>query len=216
MPELTIIIPTRETPREFWSKDNPTLITLDQQTYKDFVVNIVPDEGKGANYARNKGFEGVETEFVLFSDDDIEWKSRALETMMRVLKNTPKASYVYGRYLKGNAVLCHHAWDPDYLILRDNYISTMSIIRTEALRDLQPPNTPFDENIKRFQDWDLWMNLWINHHRRGVYCNDLIFETKKRLGISVNSSIDQDMEAREILRKKYGIKVSWRQDLIAA
>lgn len=204
IPELTIIIPHRMNESEA-----VTLSFLEQQTYKDFQVVIVPDQGKGANWARNEGFKKCNTEFVLFSDNDIEWKSRALETMMRVLKNTPKATYVYGRYLKGNGVFCHRAWDPNYLMMKDNYISTMSIIRSKDFLG-------FDENITRFQDWDLWLTLWINHGKRGVYCNDLIFETKKRPGITMDNTIDDDIAAREILRIKHGIKVSWRQDTIAA
>lgn len=204
LPELTIIIVHR------MSEDaSETLSYLEKQIYEDFKIVVVPDQGKGANWARNEGFKQCDTEFVLFSDNDIMWKSRALETMMRVLKNTPKASYVYGRYLKGNGVFCHRAWDSNYLMMKDNYISTMSIIRSKDFPG-------FDESITRFQDWDLWLNLWINFGKRGVYCNDLIFETKKKPGITMDNNIDDDIAAREILRIKYGIQVSWRQDTIAA
>lgn len=205
LPELTIIIPHR------MSEDaSETLEYLDKQTYRDFKIIVVPDEGRGACWARNEGFKQCDTEFVLFSDNDIMWKSRALETMMRVLKNTPKASWVYGRYLKGNGVFCHRPWDPNYLRFKDNYISTMSIVRTKDL-----PNPPFDEAIKRFQDWDLWLTM-LDNGKRGVYCNDLIFETKKRPGITMDNTIDDDMAARDILRIKHGIQVTWRQDIIAA
>jgi len=203
LPELTIIIPHRQT-----EDASETLSYLEKQTYQDFKIVVVPDQGKGANWARNEGFKQCDTEFVLFSDNDIQWKSRALETMMRVLKKTPKASYVYGRYLKGNGVFCHRPWDPDYLRFKDNYISTMSIIRSKDFPG-------FDESITRFQDWDLWLTM-LDQGKRGVYCNDLIFETKKRPGITMDNTIDDDIAAREILRIKHGIKVSWRQDTIAA
>jgi glycosyltransferase involved in cell wall biosynthesis len=193
-PEITIIVPIRET-------DSPhlTLDSLKEQTYKNFKVIVIKDEGKGANYARNKGFKEVDTEFCLFSDGDLIWKSNALNKLLTVLKAHPKASYSYGRYKKGNGVYCHRAWDPNFLISVENYISTMSMVRTKDL-----PNPPFDEKITRLQDYDLWLNMWLNYRRRGVYIDDLIFETPNKQGIT-NTSWDDYGEATKVLNKKYGL-----------
>lgn len=171
IPKITVVIPHRMT-----ENADLTLLYLSKQTFKDFETIVVPDEGKGACWARNEGFKQVKSEFVLFSDNDIEWKSNALETMYNTLQIS-KASYCYGRYKLGKEIWCHQGWDANLLKQR-NYISTMSLIRTKDV-----PNPPFDEAVKRFQDWDLWLTM-LEQGKRGVYCEDLIFETKLKPGIT--------------------------------
>ncbi len=196
IPEITIVIPTRQSTYEFWSDENPTIKSLANQTFKDFEIVIVPDQGKGACWARNEGFKQVKTEFVLFSDDDIKWKSRALETLLKTLKMSPKASYSYGRYLLAGKIWSHEGFDARNL--KDhNYISTMSLIRTKDL-----PEKPFDESIKRLQDWDLWLTL-LEQGKRGVYCEDLIFETDLKDGISHNGY--NYLDAILTVRKKHNL-----------
>lgn len=198
LPEITIIIPHRET-----EGCKITLDSLAEQTFQDFWTITMPDKGKGANWARNEGFKYVNTEFVLFSDNDIEWKSHALETLLRVLKMTPKASYSYGRYRINDQIWSHQAWDP-YMLRAENYISTMSLIRTKDFPG-------FDENIRRLQDWDLWLTM-LGQGKRGVYCEDLIFETKERPGIThdANGGIEGTsgvnyLDAILTVRKKHGL-----------
>jgi glycosyltransferase involved in cell wall biosynthesis len=195
--EITVVIPSRV------NEDcGLTLNSLAEQSYKGFDIEIIYDGmGKGANWARNQGFKNVKTEFVLFSDNDIQWKTHALETLLRVLKAHPKASFSYGRYKKGSGIFCHRAWDPKFLTTVENYISTMSLIRVADL-----PDPPFDESIKRLQDYDLWLNMWLNYGRRGVYVEDLIFETPNKQGIT-NASFDNYDEATKVLNKKYALNL---------
>jgi glycosyltransferase involved in cell wall biosynthesis len=173
-----------------------TINSLAKGTFQDYKLIIVPDQNKGVQWARNEGFKQVDTEFVLFSDDDIEWKTHALETLLRVLQATPKASYSYGRYKLGNEVWCHQGWDP-IALKRMNYISTMSLIRTADL-----PEKPWDESIKRLQDWDLWLTL-LEQGKRGVYVEDLIFETPLKNGISHGGQ--NYLDSILIVRKKHNI-----------
>lgn len=196
IPEVTIVIPRREYEDAFI-----TISSLARQTFQGFMTIVVPDQGKGANWARNEGFKHVESEFVLFSDNDIQWKNNALNKLLRILKAHPKASYSYGRYKKGNGVYCHRPWDPLFLTTVENFISTMSLIRTKDL-----PNPPFDESIKRLQDYDLWLNMWLNYGRRGVYVDDLIFETPNKEGIT-DSSFNNYDEAIKVLNNKYALNL---------
>lgn len=191
MPKLTVVIPLRETDDAVL-----TLGSLSKQTFQDFKVIIAGDDGKGANYARNKGFKQVDTEFVLFSDNDIQWQTEALQTLVEVLERTPKASYSYGRYLLGKDLWSHEAWNP-HLLKQHNYISTMSVIRTADL-----PNPPFDEKIHRLQDWDLWLTM-LEQGKRGVYVEDLIFTTPLKDGISHNGM--DYLDAILTVKKKHGI-----------
>lgn len=160
---------------------------------------VIPDNCKGANWARNEGFKQVKTEYVLFSDNDINWRFYALESLLECLEDNPECSYAYGSYEMGGRVYCDMEFDPEVLKLQ-NYISTMSLIRSEDFRLCGG----FDEDIKRFQDWDLWLNLLLNHDKVGVWCGETIFDTPVRNGIT-NSNEVTCLEAFEIIRDKYNL-----------
>lgn len=190
---LTIVIPCRV-------NEEPTVTfnSLELQTFKDFKIIVVKDiEGKGASWARNEGFKQVDTEFVLFSDNDIEWKSNALAKMIKMLDKFPKVSYSYGRYMMKGVVWCHQPWWPE-LLKHHNYISTMSVWRSKDFPG-------FDESLKRLQDWDVYLTA-LGQGKRGIYCEELIFETKIRPGITFDENLDTEksyVEAEQIVKKKH-------------
>ena len=176
-----------------------TLQSLQNQTYSDFKTIVVPDQGKGANWARNEGFKSCDTEYVLFSDNDINWKPNALEVMVETLKYFKRASYTYGRFKVDETIWGHQMFDP-LKLLTENYISTMSLLRSDDFRLCGG----FDESLKGFQDWDLWLNLLINHKKRGIYCNELIFTTEPRKGISAERD---NLECGRVINDKYNLKL---------
>src|SRR3990167_9137988 len=192
--QVTIVIPHRMTERA-----ETTLQSLQNQTYSDFQTIVVPDQGKGANWARNEGFKSCDTEYVLFADNDINWKPNALEVMVETLKYFKRASYTYGRFKVDEVIWGHQMFDP-LKLLTENYISTMSLLRADDFRLCDG----FDESLIGFQDWDLWLNLLINHKKRGVYCNELIFTTEPRVGISAQRD---NLECGRVINDKYNLKL---------
>lgn len=195
IPELTIVIPHRE-----WETAEYTLNSLKISSYQDFKTVVVPDQGKGACWARNEGFKQVDTEFVLFSDNDIQWTVNGIKHMVDTLKEHPEASYCYGIYRIAQFIQCHEDFDPE-LLTRHNYISTMSVIRSKDFPG-------FDETLKRFQDWDLWLNLLLNHKKVGVNCNKLIFETPVKAGITQDPELNE-IEATKIIKDKYKLNTPY-------
>ena len=145
---------------------------------KTIVIN--DDEERGANWARNEGFKAVETEFVLFSDNDINWHENAVESLLDALERHPEASYAYGAYEMRGRKYCDMEFDENVLRL-SNFISTMTLVRTKDFPG-------FDENIKRFQDWDVWLTM-LDDDKTGVYCGRTIFDTKIRDGITHNGKV---------------------------
>jgi hypothetical protein len=135
----------------------------------------------------------------LFSDNDIDWKPNALEVMVETLKYFKRASYTYGRFKVDDVIWGHQMFDP-LKLLTENYISTMSLLRADDFRLCGG----FDESLKGFQDWDLWLNLLINHKKRGVYCNELIFTTEARVGISAQRD---NLECGRVINDKYNLKL---------
>lgn len=191
---ITVVIPCRET-----ETSEITLDFLSRQIYRGFKTVVIKDKGKGANWARNEGFKQADTEFVLFSDNDIEWKPNALEKMITILDKFSKPAYAYGRYDLGGRIWSHQPWWPD--LLRDhNYISTMSLWRTKEFPG-------FDESLLRLQDWDVYLTA-LEQGKRGIYCEELIFSTKIRPGITFDNALNPGttyMEAERIVKKKHGL-----------
>jgi glycosyltransferase involved in cell wall biosynthesis len=165
-PRVTIVVTCRET-------DTPdtTLKSLMDQDYQNYELIVARDEGKGANYARNKGFRKVDTEFVLFSDDDIIWRKDGITNLLEALKSHPDKSYAYGAYSFTNKDLtqCNRPFNGEDL-KRGNYISTMSLVRTKDFPG-------FDESLKRFQDWDVWLTM-LEQGKEGVWCGQTVFDTE--------------------------------------
>lgn len=193
-PSLTIVIPHRK-----GSDCRVTLDSLAFQTFKDFKIIMSEDiYDKGANWARNAGFKHVNSKYVLFSDDDINWFPQAIQDLIEALENNPSASYSYGSYhvtVDGVPVLLESGqrFNANELI-EHNYISTMSVIRSKDFLG-------FDEQIQRFQDWDLWLAM-LRAGMEGVSCGKTIFTTEERLGITATVPTERSVLA---IRKKYGI-----------
>lgn len=188
---ISIVIPNRE-------NENPyqTLRSLASQLDNCEIV-IVYDEGKGANWARNRGAELSGGQFLLFSDNDIIWEPSAVETLYTTLVNSRSdIGYSYGWYEMGGGQHCRQLFS-QALLYEHNYISTMSMIRKEVFPG-------FDESIERLQDWDLWLSM-LSHGTIGAYCGRKIFTTKKREGITFGDGISWE-EAREIVLRKHRLK----------
>lgn len=177
---ISIVIPHRKN-----ESADITLESLKKQTFQNFVIILVEDsEGRGANWARNEGFKQVKTPFVLFSDNDIEWESNALEILLFKLQQNPQASYSYGYYEIGDGVILGRIKFRPRTLVKNNFISTMSLIRTEDFPG-------FDENLKRLQDYDLFLTM-LRNHKIGVYCGCKIFRTKdNNKGISKNNDLEE-------------------------
>jgi glycosyltransferase involved in cell wall biosynthesis len=188
--DLSVIIPVRA-----GSFPAPTLKTLSTQLRDAEVIIVWDQDGRGANWARNRGAERARGDLLLFSDDDIAWRSGAIAMLRRALDQHPEAAWSYGAYAIEGHVQCAVPWDPDRL-RRSNYISTMSMVRRETFPG-------FDETIMRLQDWDLWLQMLAAGHR-GVYCDSLVFTTELRDGITRNGPVDYD-EAVRIVRRKHGL-----------
>lgn len=189
--ELTVVIPTRSR----LDRTNVSLASLETQDYRKFKVVVQEDEGKGAQWARNRGFELCDTEFVLFCDDDIDWNPKALGKMIRFLKAHPDASYCYCAYQLADTRWCLTDFD-SARIKKVNYISTMSVIRSADFPG-------FDPEIKRLQDWDVWLTMLERGHV-GVWCGELLFSTFKRSGITFGNPMGYT-EAAAAVKLKHGL-----------
>ena len=166
---ISIIIPTYQHAKAL----DKCLNSIFNQTYKNVEVIVVNDgstddtskvlapylskitllqqENRGANAARNRGFQESKGEFVLFCDADVVMKPHMLATLLEALEKQPSAAYSYSAFRFGWKLFRGLPFDPELLRTR-NFIHTGALIRKNRFPG-------FDINILRLQDWDLWLTM---------------------------------------------------------
>lgn len=144
-------------------------------------VTVIRQSNRGAPVARNRGFERSRGRYVLFCDADVTLRTDCLEHMVLTLELHPEASYCYSSFRFGWHTFDLFDFDPERL-RRENYISTMSLIRRDRF-------IGFREELTRYQDWDLWKRL-LERGDLGIWYPERLFSAPLRGGISRDSLSD--------------------------
>lgn len=132
-------------------------------------IEIIQQANGGAPAARNAGWRVSTGEYLLFCDADVTLKPHAIARMLAALESDPKASYAYSSFKFGWKTFT--LWPFDAARLRQMpYIHTTSLIRREVFAG-------FDESLKRFQDWDLWLTL-LEQGKHGVWVPEVLFTVR--------------------------------------
>ena len=156
------------------STDN-TREVLDK--YKDR-VKIIHQQNKGAPVARNRGFKESSGDFIIFCDADVKARTDMLEKMLNVLLKNEDCSYSYSSFKWGWKNFNLHEFDGQKL-KKGNFITSTSLIRREHF-----PKNGWDESLKKFQDWDLWLTM-LKNGCKGIWIPEILFTVKpRRNGIS--------------------------------
>lgn len=129
-------------------------------------VKVVHQKNQGAPSARNHGARLAKGEYLLFCDADICVLPDMFKKLLQALQHNPKASYAYSSFKFGWKAF--KLWPfSAHRLKRMPYIHTSALIRT---RDF----TGFDESLKKFQDWDLWLTM-LEHEHTGVWVDQILF-----------------------------------------
>jgi len=214
---ISIIIPTYNCAKYL----RKCLESLKLQTFKDYEIIVVDDGStdktaeviedfyltyiyqphQNANVARNLGYKNADEDrpYVIFCDADCVYKPNFLMELYRGLESNPNAPFAYGNfYFKGEMLMAHTTGEFNYIhLLNENYIDTSALIRKEFFPG-------FDENLKRLQDWDLWLNIVLNETKtKPVYINNFIYDNIIRKKSVTN--IESWEEARQYIITKYNL-----------
>lgn len=127
----------------------------------------IRQENRGAQAARNAGFRKSSGELVLFWDADIIAEPNFVATLCETLLRYPEAGYAYSNFLWGHKKMKAGKFDTEAL-KKQNYIHISAIIRRDVFM-------PFDERIKKFQDWDQWLAL-LQHGVAGVWVDEYLYK----------------------------------------
>ena len=204
---ISVIIPLSSNRRKFFN--NFVLPLIEANNPNEIIIN---DNLGSAPKKRNDGFNKSTQPYVFFCDDDILLPSNYLEILYNELKSYElKSDAIYGfAYTSYDGIVLHPETHPMHgnfsinafpfdgeRLKKGNYISTMSLIKRE--------NFPmFDENLKRFQDWDIYLNMYINKQIKGVFIKDTRFYAYYLdSGITTGNKYQQESYNR--IKRKYNL-----------
>jgi glycosyltransferase involved in cell wall biosynthesis len=182
---------------------------LAKKKFRELKIKVINQLNQGAPAARNHGFSEAVGHYVIFWDADTIARSEMLETMHQALVDNPAASWVYSQFRFGWKKIKSSQFDIE-LLKKNNYVDVTSLIRRDAF-------LPFDERLRRFQDWDLWLTLVEKGHS-GVFVPKLLYKKIiNPLGISSwlpsfffslpwkISEVGKYEAAAQIVKQKHGI-----------
>ncbi len=165
--------------------------------YRNRITYLV-QENKGAPAARNLCFSHSKGEYVLFCDADLEFIPTALSILVRTLETHPEVSYAYYSFWWGKKLFKGQSFDADRLH-REPYIHTSALIRREHFPG-------FDESIKKFQDWDLWLTMLEQGHT-GYFVDEVLAHIEPRpAGSGISAWLPSFMY--KIPWKRFGIHIA--------
>lgn len=175
------------------------------------ILSVISQENSGAPVARNRGFASSKGDYVIFWDADTLAHPQMLQKMFAYLQKHPDASYAYSQFKFGWKRIKSQHFDADKL-KQVNYIDVTSLIRRADF-------PKFDESLKRFQDWDLWLTM-LEQGKTGVFVPEVLYEkvVGSREGISTwlpsfvyqlpwkSKQVKKYDDAKEIILKKHNLK----------
>lgn len=171
----------------------------------EFPLIILNQENQGSSAARNRGFKKSSGEFVIFWDADTVGEKDMLAKMHQTLVDHPEAAYAYSRFKFGWKTMRSAPFNAEEL-KKINFIDTTSMLRRSAF-------VGFDENLKRFQDWDLWLTL-LEKNQEGIFIPEVLFTklTGERDDIKISTWLpsfmyklpwkNKNMASYELAKKK--------------
>ena len=179
-----------------------------EQLQKKYTFKLINQENKGAPAARNAGFRESTGELVIFVDADTFCYPKMFKEMCDALEKNPQASYVYSQFRFGWKKMKSHEFDKN-LLKQNNYIDVTAMVRRGDF-------ILFDESLKRFQDWDLWLTM-LEQGKNGIFVPTVLYKkiVKGRKGMSSwlpsfvyklpwkNQKVKDYEAAKEIVMKKH-------------
>jgi len=115
---------------------------------------------------------------VIFWDADTVARPCLIEKMHTALAENISVSYAYSKFKFGWKTMNSGRFDADAL-RKNNFIDTTSLIRRVDF-------CRFDESLKRFQDWDLWLTM-LEKNKIGVFIPEVLYKKTTRFGRGISS-----------------------------
>ena len=155
---------------------------------------------RNGNRARNFGFLKISTSYVAFFDADNVMMPRFLDVLYGALQEVPHATFAYGDrivFADDDTQQGEREVSGPFDVRRlraGNYIDLAALIRSDRFPG-------FDPAVRRYQDWDLWLNIALKQGGIGQYVPEPLFYYRVHPH-SVSQREDRD-RAMWGIRRKY-------------
>ena len=167
------------------------------------------------NKSRNFGFNHVSAEWVVFFDADNYMSPEFLDVLHGAALARPGLDFVYcdrinftdgdgSWYPEPDGVRKSGPFQPDRL-RKGNYVDVASLLRAGSFPG-------FDESLRRYQDWDLWLNVVLRRHGCGHYVPKPLYYYRIH-GANI-SRRESDDRAVWRVRRKYRLGFYFRLPVI--
>lgn len=139
------------------STKSETIQFLD--TLNDAIIEVIPQTNKGLAGAKNTGVKNTASEYIFFLDSDDRVKPGYLSEGLKILEANAKVGVVYanaepfGDDSRQNFIA--KPFDAIELLIQ-NFIPSCVVMRRKAWEEVGG----FDENLRRFEDWECWINIY--------------------------------------------------------
>ena len=130
-------------------------------------LTYTEQKNRGAAVARNVGAKFAKGDYIIFCDADVVMEPIMLEIMRKQLKENSSASFCYSSFIWGHKKFKLWPYDADKL-KNMPYINITSLIKKDHFPG-------FDETLKKFQDWDLWLTMLDQGHT-GIWVDKFIYK----------------------------------------
>lgn len=179
--------------------------------FRDKII-FLEQENRGASSARNKGACLARGDFLIFVDADLVPRNDMISRMRKVLDENRDAAFAYSSFYYGFKKFPCFEFDLEKL-KSTPYIHTTSMIRRQWFFG-------FDESLKRFQDWDLFLTIALKGGK-GCFIDEYLFKVKPRksgisrwfpgfflktLFLKKLETVRNYNEARDAVLLKHGLK----------
>jgi len=161
---VSVIIPTYQRP-EFTQE---AIESVKAQTFQDFELIVVEDDGRGVSATRNRGAAQAKGKYLAFLDSDDLWDKRKLEKQLQYFQEHPefKICYTNEKWLRNGQHLNqlkkhqkYHGWIFEHC-LPLCIISASSIIMERGVFE---ELGGFDESLPVCEDYDLWLRMSLKY-----------------------------------------------------
>lgn len=150
-------------------------------------IRLISTPRQGAAAARNAGIAAAAGELIAFQDSDDRWLPGKLAAQVDALDGADAQTAVVYGVMEGRRDGVHRlvpapseprlSGDLRAILPRYNLIGTPSaVVRAAALRSVGG----FDPTLRRFQDWDLWLRLAVDH--RFLFVDQVVVEFEDTIG----------------------------------
>lgn len=223
MDKVTVIIPTynrgKTLLRSIESVLNQTyrnleVIVVDDNSTDDteYIIKCIKDkrfnyiknlENKGACYSRNLGIDMSTGKYIAFQDSDDEWKVDKLQKQLKYLKERKLdivSCYMSQIYDDGKTSIFPKVEINKINIMEYIYYGNIFSTQTIVCKKECLINDKFDNEMPRFQDWELMIRL-CQKYKAGLVNENLVDVYIQQDSISKNPK--KAIDALNIINKKY-------------